>query len=115
MGKFAKFLSLCAGLFNLVLATNNAVVAYTLGRVLQESNVSYNFMYSYLFVLGSVVVSLLSFLFFFFLRKQEKKGVFPSYALWVSIALGLLPIAFFRLLFFPVIVSPLYNLTTSFQ
>ena len=95
MRKFAKFLSLCAGFLNLALATYYAVVAYKIGRVFQEINVSYNFTYPHLLVLGSVVVSLLSFLFFFFLRKQEKKGVFPSYALWVSIALGLVPIVFF--------------------
>src|SRR3989344_4009731 len=95
MGKFAKFLSLCAGFSNLALATNYAVVVYKIGRVFQESNTPYNFAGPYLFVLGGTVASFLSFLLFFFLRKQEKKGVFPSYALWVSIALGLVPIVFF--------------------
>ena len=71
---------------------------------------SYNFTYPHLLVLGSVVVSLLSFLFFFFLRTQEKKGVFPSYALWVSIALGLVPVVFLGFLFVRAILSPLYNL-----
>jgi len=83
-----------------------------LDETFQEMNVKTPFPWA---ILIPIIFAIGSLIYWFYLRKKDRKGEMVRFAIWVSIALLLTPWLFFYSLAIISIVQPLYSLTGALE
>ena len=108
--KAAKIIAFIAFVLNSLFALSSIFTFLKIRSVLQEFVMQKAFPWS-IFVIFAFAIA--SFIYWFHLKNKGKKGETVKFALWVSIALLLIPWLFIFPLVIASIMVPLYDLTGS--
>lgn len=108
--KAAKIITFIAFVLNSAFTIFSVFIFLNIKRLFQELEAQISFPWTISILL---VFAILSLIYWFYLRNKEKKGETVKFALWLSIALLLIPWLFLFPIVIISIVKPLYDLTGS--
>jgi len=108
--KAAKIIAFIAFILNSLFAISSVSIFLKIRPVFQEFEMQTPFPWGIFIIPAFAIVSLI---YWFYLRNKEKKGETVKFALWLSIALLLIPWLFLLPAVMISIIKPFYDLTGS--
>ena len=108
--KTARVIAFIAFVLNSLFTVFSVFIFFKVGLIFEKLEAQTSFPWT-IFILFIFVI--LSFIFWLYLKNKEKKGKIVKFALWVSIALLLIPWLFLLPAAMGSIFQPLYNLSRT--
>ena len=105
--KVAKIITFIAFILHSLFVVYFVIFFLKLNETFQEMNVKTPFPWA---ILIPIIFAIGSLIYWFYLRKKDRKGEIVRFAIWVSIALLLIPWLFFYSLAIISAVQPFYNM-----
>ena len=109
--KAAKIITFIAFILHSLFTVYYVFIYFKLSETYQELEIKTPFPWA---ILIPIIFAIGSLIYWFYLRKKDRKGEMVRFAIWASIALLLIPWLFFYSLALISIVQPLYNLMGAF-
>ena len=110
--KAAKIITFIAFILHSLFTFYYVFVFFKLSETYQELEIKTPFPWV---ILIPVIFAVGSFIYWFYLRKKDRKGEIAGFAIWASIALLLIPWLFFYSLALISIVKPFYNMVGAIE